>query len=220
MPFPLFFLQFLTLLRMASSSATADYYRILEVPRNSDIATIKASYKWLAKLRHPDKEQVYIVRTSVLIAVMLMLALAVAVCIPDIIRNRIHGLPYLPAGFLTIAQAARGRGGSTNWKDIVSGTESSRDNLTLRLLCLVLITRIRDTSDWHYPSYQSIGEPSKGSSISCDPKSLWRGGDTIIPLFVDVGTCCLQPVCPGTAPPVSSLENCLHVCCLLLAPLI
>ncbi|CAM1504960.1 Fc.00g105970.m01.CDS01 [Cosmosporella sp. VM-42] len=73
------------------SISTAGYFGMSEVPTLSLVT-----------------EQVYIVRTSVLITVMLMLALAVAVSILDIVRNRTRGLPYLPAGFLAIAQAVRG----------------------------------------------------------------------------------------------------------------
>ncbi|KAH8654228.1 hypothetical protein BGZ61DRAFT_541565 [Ilyonectria robusta] len=73
------------------SISTAGYFSTSEIPTLSRVT-----------------EQVYIVRASVLIAVMLMLALAVAVSILDIARNQIRGLPYLPAGFLAIAHAVRG----------------------------------------------------------------------------------------------------------------
>jgi hypothetical protein len=73
------------------SISTAGYFGTSEVPTVSRIT-----------------EQVYIVRCSVLIAVMLMLALAVAVSVLDVVRNRTCGLPYLPAGFLAIAHAVRG----------------------------------------------------------------------------------------------------------------
>lgn len=73
------------------SISTAGYFGTSKVPTLSRVT-----------------EQVYIVRTSVLIAFMLMLALSVAVCVLDIVRNQIRRLPYLPAGFLSIAHAVRG----------------------------------------------------------------------------------------------------------------
>ncbi|KAH7143466.1 hypothetical protein EDB81DRAFT_856995 [Dactylonectria macrodidyma] len=73
------------------SISTAGYFGTSEVPTLSRVT-----------------EQVYIVRASVLIAVMLMLGLSVAVSLLDIVRNQTRGLPYLPAGFLAIAHAVRG----------------------------------------------------------------------------------------------------------------
>ncbi|KAM5350332.1 hypothetical protein ACJ41O_006837 [Fusarium nematophilum] len=73
------------------SISTAGYFGVSEVPTLTRVT-----------------EMVYIARTSVLIAVMLMLGFTVAVSILDIVRNQTRGLPYLPAGFLAIAHAVRG----------------------------------------------------------------------------------------------------------------
>lgn len=40
---------------MSSPQVLHDYYKILEVPREADIDSIKTSYKRLARIRHPDK---------------------------------------------------------------------------------------------------------------------------------------------------------------------
>jgi DnaJ-domain-containing protein 1 len=40
---------------MPDSSTVDDYYGVLEVSKSADAATIKARYKNLALLRHPDK---------------------------------------------------------------------------------------------------------------------------------------------------------------------
>ncbi|CAG9951522.1 unnamed protein product [Clonostachys rosea f. rosea IK726] len=53
-------------------------------------------------------ELVYIVRTSVLIAVMLMFALTLLVSAIDMIWSKLRRLPYLTAGFMAIAHAVRG----------------------------------------------------------------------------------------------------------------
>lgn len=42
---------------MAPASVVDDYYEILEVEETADKMTIKASYKRLARLRHPDKDR-------------------------------------------------------------------------------------------------------------------------------------------------------------------
>jgi len=40
---------------MARSLITEDYYQVLEIRQTDDAATIKSSYRRLARLRHPDK---------------------------------------------------------------------------------------------------------------------------------------------------------------------
>ncbi|KAL2827472.1 hypothetical protein BJY01DRAFT_261902 [Aspergillus pseudoustus] len=40
---------------MSSPRVLHDYYKILEIPREADIDSIKTSYKRLARIRHPDK---------------------------------------------------------------------------------------------------------------------------------------------------------------------
>ncbi len=40
---------------MAPTQVTEDYYEILELSQTADETTIRASYKRLAKLHHPDK---------------------------------------------------------------------------------------------------------------------------------------------------------------------
>lgn len=40
---------------MTSSSLMHDYYEVLEIEVHADANAIKASYRRLAKLRHPDK---------------------------------------------------------------------------------------------------------------------------------------------------------------------
>jgi DnaJ-domain-containing protein 1 len=40
---------------MSSPQVLHDYYKILEIPREADIVSIKTSYKRLARIRHPDK---------------------------------------------------------------------------------------------------------------------------------------------------------------------
>lgn len=40
---------------MAPVEPTDDYYAVLEICQTADLITIKASYRRLAKIRHPDK---------------------------------------------------------------------------------------------------------------------------------------------------------------------
>lgn len=40
---------------MAGSKPHHDYYEILEIPQSADPNTLKASYRRLAMIRHPDK---------------------------------------------------------------------------------------------------------------------------------------------------------------------
>ena len=40
---------------MVPPPVTEDYYSVLDVEYGADLATIKSSYKRLAKVRHPDK---------------------------------------------------------------------------------------------------------------------------------------------------------------------
>lgn len=42
---------------MAPSPFTDDYYAILDVEQTADDTEIKSSYKRLARIRHPDKNQ-------------------------------------------------------------------------------------------------------------------------------------------------------------------